>query len=242
MRRVVASLAVLGAVALGATTALAAAPTGDPQAIATYRQAVAATNALRGYVQSQSGYVRIQDSLGPTRYAHWAWGWDQFQPGYHPATEHLVLAQRGGRTVWIDDTLSAAPKGCRSPRCRLAVPIEIVITRTRAYYGLISGSKSYCFTREPLSDVPYTVGYRWWTTAGQYAKARPDGPLTEITSRFTIVHQPVTESDWITTSTHLFAKSTLRFAAGGGHLAYAFHNVDVQLTAAPHLPKLTLCS
>jgi hypothetical protein len=242
VRRLAVPLAAVAAAVLAASTAIAAGPTGDPAAIALYRQAVRATNALPAYVQSQAGYVRIQDSLGPMRFAHWAWGWDQFQPGYFPATERLVLVQRHGVTEWLDDTLTASTKGCQSPSCREAVPIELVITRTQVFAGLISsGSTAPCFVREPMHDAPYTAGSPWWTTTGQFAKARPDGPLTEITSRFSAGDQVVTESDWIATSTHLFAKSALHFAATHGHRAYTFSNTDRRLDRAPKLPSLTLC-
>jgi len=243
MRRVATGLVALLACLLVASAALAAGPTGNPSAIAMYRHAVRVTNDLPAYVQSQTGYVRIQDSLGPTRVAHWAWGWDQFQPGYFPAAEHLVLAQRGGHTVWIDDTLTSAPAGCHSPRCRKAVPIEFLITKTRAYYGLISsGSTASCFVREALRDVPYGVGSPWWTPAGQFFKPKPDGARTQITSKFVVGHQLVTEDDWITRSTSVFAKSVLHVAAGAGHPGYSYRNTDTRLSTAPHFPKLTLCS
>jgi hypothetical protein len=242
MRAFVAA-AVFAAVALAASAALAAGPTGDPATIALYREAVAATNALPDYVQSQSGYVRIEDSLGPKRFAHWAWGWDQVQPGYVAATEQLVLVQHRGRTVWIDDTLTASTKGCGSPRCRQAVPIELVITRTRAYYGLISsGTHASCFVRESLRDVPYAVGSPWWSVVGAFSKAQPDGRDTEVTSRFAAGGQLVTESDWITNASRIFARSVLRLAVGSGHPAYAYRNTDTRLAAAPHLPALTPCS
>ena len=243
MRRAIAALAAIAAIALSAPTALAAGPTGDPAAIALYRHAVEATNALPAYVQSQSGYVRIDDSLGPRRFAHWAWGWDQFQPGYVSATERLVLAQRDGRTVWIDDTLTASTKGCGSPRCRQAVPIELVITKTHAFYGLISsGTHASCFVREPLRDVPYAVGSPWWSTEGEFSKALQDGSLTKVTSRFSAGGQLVTETDWIANASQRFARSVLRLAAGTGHPAYGYANTDAQVAAAPHLPALTLCS
>jgi hypothetical protein len=243
VRRTIAALAAISTIALCATTALAAGPTGDPAAIAFYRHAVRATNALPAYVQSQSGYVRIDDSLGPKRFAHWAWGWDQFQPGYVAANERLVLAQRGGHTVWIDDTLTASTKGCSSPRCRQAVPIELVITKAAAYDGLISsGTHASCFVRESLRNVPYAVGSPWWATVGEFSKVQPDGSLSEVTSRFSAGGQLVTETDWISNGSNLFARSVLRLAAGTGRPAYGYRNTDAQVASSPKLPALTLCS
>jgi hypothetical protein len=216
--------------------------TGDPHAIALYRAAVRTTNDRPAYVQAQSGYVRIEDSLGPRRTAHWAWGWDQFQSGFHPATERILIVQRAGRVRWIEDTLTASTKGCHSPSCRLAVPIEFLITPTHAYYGLVStGSTASCFVPEALTHVPYSAGIAWWTTAGAYAPARPHGALTEVTSRYRSGGQQVVESDWITTSSRLFAKSVLQVAAGHGHPAFSFRNADSMLAAAPRFPRFSLC-
>jgi hypothetical protein len=241
--RAAVGVAACALVATPASGALAAGPTGDPGAIALYRSAVTATNALPAYVQTQTGYVRIQDSLGPKKFANWAWGWDQFQKGYHPAAEHLVIAQRHGRTLWIVDTMTSAAKGCHSPSCREAIPIMLVITRTHAYYGLISsGSLPTCFNPRPLAHVPYSVGTPWWVTAGKFSKPVPDGALTEVTSRFTVGGQAVTEADWITNASHLFTRSSLHLAAGDGHPAFAYRNADTRLTTAPHFPKLQLCS
>ena len=235
------------AIALSTTAAVAepaAGPTGSRAGIALFRAAAHATNALPAYIQSQSGYVRISDSLGPKRTAHWAWGWDQFQPGYYPAIERIVIAQRHGRTVWIDDVLTASTKGCHSPRCRQAVPIQLVITRTQAFYGLISsGSTASCFVREPLRHVPYAAGGAWWSTlAGHYDAPTPSRSSLEVTSQFTIGGQAVVESDWVARSSHLFDKSVLHIARGRAHPAFSYSNSDARLARAPHLPPLTLCS
>jgi hypothetical protein len=242
VRRAVASLVAGTTIAVATATALAAGPTGDPAAIALFRRAVAVTNALPAYVQTQSGYVRIQDSLGPRKFAHWAWGWDQFKPGYHPATERIVIDQRHGRTVWIEDTLTAAPKGCGAPSCRQAAPIEFVITPTHAYYGLISsGSSPPCFNPWPRRHVPYAAGSPWWTTAGSFAAPVPDGALTELRSKLSIDGRVVTEHDWVSRSSHVFERSALRLAAGAGLPSFTYRNTDARLTSAPHLPALTLC-
>lgn len=230
-------------VGLGAGVALAAGgATGDRASIALYRTAVRTTNSMAAYVQRQSGYVEIADSLGPKRYAHWAWGWDQFKSGYHAATERIVLVQHDGEVAWIEDVLSASTKGCHAPSCRDALPIELLITPTHAYEGIISsGSTAACFDQVAVGDVPYGAGIPWWIVGGDYQPSHRHGALTEITSTYKNGGQETTESDWITTSTKRFAKSAFRVAKGHGHPGYAFRNADTALRAAPRFPSFSLC-
>jgi hypothetical protein len=234
-------LAATVALSLGATVALAGV-SGNRQSLALYRAAVRATNALPAYVQVQTGYIHIEDSLGPTQYAHWAWGWDQFQPGFHPATERITIVQHAGKVAWIEDTLTSATKNCHSPSCRFALPIEFLITSTRAYYGIISsGSVAPCFHPETTAHVPYSAGVAWWTTVGDYAPAHPNGATIEISSTYRSGGQRVNESDWIT-ATRLFDRSLFQIDKGHGHPGFSFRNTDTPLAAAPHFPRVTLCS
>ncbi len=230
------------AVSFGATAALAAGVSGDPASLALYRSAVRATNALPAYVQRQSGYVQISDSLGPKRTVHWAWGWDQFQPGFHPATERILIVQHDGRVAWIEDTISASSKGCHSPSCRKALPIELLITPTKDFDGLISsGSSASCFVAVTPNHIPYSAGVPWWSTAGDYQPSQRHGSLTEVTSTYKSGGQELTESDWITTSTKRFDKSVFRIAKGHGHPAFSFRNADAPLAATPTFPAFSLC-
>lgn len=230
------------ALTLGTTVALAAGASGDPASLALYRSAVRTTNALPSYLQRQSGYMEISDSLGPKRVVHWAWGWDQFQRGFHPATERILIVQRAGKVAWIEDTLSASTKGCHSPSCRKALPIELLITPTKDFDGLISsGSTASCFTVVSPNHVPYSAGIPWWTTAGTYQPEQPHGLLTEVTSTYRSGGQALTEQDWITTSTKQFDKSVFKIEKGHGHPAFAFRNADVPLAATPRFPRISLC-
>ncbi len=243
VRAALGALAATLAGSLGATVALAAGgASGDPASLALYRAAAHVTNALPAYVQRQTGYVQISDSLGPTRYVHWAWGWDQFQPGYHPATERILIVQHAGKVAWIEDTLSASTKGCHSPSCRKALPIELLITPTHDYDGLISsGTTASCFVAVSPNHIPYSAGVAWWTVAGAYRPAEQHGPLTEITSTYRSGGQELTESDWITTATRQFDKSVFTIAKGHGHPGYTFRNADTALAAAPRFPRFSLC-
>jgi hypothetical protein len=228
---------------LAATPVAAAGPTGDPRAIAIYRAAARATNELPAYVITQSGYVRIFDSLGPKRRVHWAWGWDQGQPGYRPATERLVLVQRDGRTAWIEDTLTPTARSCRGG-CAV-VPIELLITPTAAWDGLVSsssGTSAGCFVRVATTHAPYVAGGPWWATVGALSAPVRSGRLTEITSRFALASREVRESDWLTTATRLFARSVVQVAPGGGTPGFTYASSDATLARVPRFPSITLCS
>jgi len=240
VRRGIAVLGTLAVLAL-AVPAAAAGPTGDPQAIALFREAARATNALPAYVITQSGYVRIDDSLGPRRRVHWAWGWAQAQPGYRAATERLVVVQRGGRTAWLEDTITPTAASCRDD-CGV-VPIELVITHSAAYDGLVSsGTSASCFERVSVLRVPYPAGGPWWTAVGTLARPVRAGTLTSITSQFPTGPQLVRETDWVRTATNLFARSTVAVAAGGGRPAFAYRSTDTPLAHVPRFPSITLCS
>jgi hypothetical protein len=227
---------------LAATPAGAEGPSGSPASIALFKAASRATNALPAYVVAQSGYLRVKDSLGPVRTIHFAWGWAQFQPGYRAASERLVLVQRKGTVRWLEDTLTPTPCGTTS-RCPHMVPIELLVTTKAAFEGLVSsGTSASCFERVGLAHVPYPAGGAWWAPVGHLAPPALDGALTEITSRFTSGGQPVTESDWLHTTSRVFAKSVVRVAKGGGRKAFTYRNTDTALRRAPRFPRLILCS
>ena len=241
--RAAALAAVVLAAALSAVPALAAGPTGDRAAIVLFRAAARATNDLPAYVVSQSGYVRIADSLGPRRTVHWAWGFDQGERGYRPATERIELVQRAGKVLWLEDTLTPVPAPCHAEKCAPVLPIQLVITRTAAFAGLISsGTAASCVVREPLAKVPYPAGFAWWAPVGRLSPAVRAGALTAITSRFSSGGQAVTETDWLRASSRLFDKSVVRFAAGDGRHAFTYESRDARLPTTPRFPALTLCS
>jgi hypothetical protein len=239
-RVVVATAAV---VVLAAAPAAATGPTGDGRSITLFRLAARTTDALPAADVTQSGYVRIADSLGPVKQAHWAWGWAQYKAGYRPATEHLVLVQRRGRTLWLEDTMVPVAAQCSGTKCAQVLTIQLLITRTAAFYGLVSsGTTAPCFTRVALSRVPYVAGTPWWAVFGDLAPAIQEGTQTEITSRYASDGQAVTEADWIGVRSHRFAKTTVRAARGDGHRPYAYLDVDTLPRVAPRLPALTICS
>lgn len=223
--------------------ASAAGPTGSPASIALFSAAAHATNALPAYVIAQTGFVRIHDSLGRTRSAHWAWGWDQVHQGFHEASERIVLVQHKGSTAWVEDLMTPLAKTCHAEKCGGVFPIELLITPTRAFYGIVSsGSTPACFERVGLSHVPYVAGAPWWTVVGDLAAPQPHGASTEITSRFVADGQRVSEADWIATSSRRFTRSSVHVAAAPGRRSFSYSSTDALPVSLPRAPSLTLCS
>ena len=243
-RTTVRAASALVAIALAALLpSVASGATGDPAAIALFRTAAHTTNALPSYVIAQTGYVRIHDSLGRTRSAHWAWGWDQFRRGFHEARERIVLVQHGGSTEWIEDLMTPVARSCSAATCGGLFPIELLITPTRAFDGIVSsGSTATCFEPVARSRVPYVAGVPWWSVVGDLSAARVVGASTQVTARFVAGAQHVAEADWIRTASRRFTRSSVHVAAGGGRPAFSYASTDTPLRSLPRAPKLTLCS
>ncbi len=216
--------------------------TGDPHAIAFYRAAANATNALPSYMIVQTGYVRLAEHPGAAIPLSYAWGSAQWQRGYLPAKERLVLVQARGRTVWILDTLFPAHVACHRS-CVRAYPLQLFITRGGAFAGLVlRGSTAACFQHEALSRVPYGVGTRWWFAEGRFSPLTTAGGLTTVTSRWPDAGQHAVEVDAASTTTHLFVHSTLRVAPVGRVHGFTFHQSDTRLTRVPRPPKVKVCA
>jgi hypothetical protein len=236
---------VLASLTVGTLAAAGTGTSGNGAAIALYRVAARATNALPAYVISQHGYVRINDSIGKHRRTEWAWGQDQFQSGEVATTERLVLVQRHGSVAWIEDTLHPDVKCDSGGTCPAMLPLQFFITPTRAYVGIISSSSSTtaaCFTRESLADVPYAAGISWWWAVGSFAPEVKDGALTKVTATYPNSGQAETETDWIANATKLFAKSVFSVAKSGAHRAFRFTASYSRLSTQPSTPHITICS
>jgi hypothetical protein len=236
-------VAAVVAVCVVPASAFALGTTGDAKAIAFYRSAVAATNNLSSYVQTQTGYVRIISSVGKTDSSNWAWGNQQFRHGYYATHERLVIVQSAGKVVWIEDTLRPILPKCTTTICNTAFPIQFFITKTSAFEGIVtSGTTASCFRRQAFIYIPYRAGGPWWFTGGYYLPMAVRGGQTVIVSKFPSGGQQVTETDSIATAKRLFVSSVIHLAAHGSERAYVYSNHDVVLAARPKPPKITLCS
>lgn len=237
-----AGMAMLLSVATTAGAASQPSATGNAQAIALYRAAANATNALPAFIINQTGYVRISTTIGKPDRLNWAWGMDQWHRGYYPAREHIVLVQSHGHTDWIEDTLVPMDASC-GDSCLHVFPIQFFITRGGAFAGIVlSGSNAPCFQHEKLSRVPYGVGTRWWFAYGHFAPLTHSGAITTVTSRYPNEGQWQTEVDGVTTKSHHFVRSTFRIAPRGKLRGFSFHQVDGVPSALPAVPDIEICS
>ena len=183
--------------------------------------------------------MRISDSLGPKRVVHWAWGWDQFQKGFYPATERIVLVQHHGRVAWIEDILSASSKNCHSPSCRKALPIELLITPDQGVRRAhLVGERRVVLRPVSPQHVPYAAGVPWWTTAGDYEPAQQHGALTEITSTYHSGGQALTEIGLDHDVDTALRQVGVHVANGHGHPGYGFRNADDAAREGTALPEV----
>ena len=217
--------------------------TGNPAAIAFWRVTAARTNALPDYVLTQTGWMRASDSV-KKKQVTWTWGFAQFKSRtlrVYPARERIVLVQRAGKTIWLEDIVTPIDTSCHIAQCK-QYPIELVVRPNAAFDGLVlSGSSAECFAKVSLAKVPYFVGSPFWVPAGHYAPKVVRGAVTEITSTYENEGQHVTETDLIPTRTKLFASSELHAAAATGRRAFYYRIVDSRLAKAPRAPSITLC-
>jgi len=231
-----------------AAAALAAGATGDGAAIRLFRDVAARTNAQPAMQIVQSGYMAETAHVGsPTSFSY-RWGFGTVPRGYVRSTETITYAQHLGRVVWVADVLTAAAPGCHQVTgCPQLAPIELFVTKVAAFAGVVDRPDATvgCFVREPLTNVPYRAGGRWWTAIGDFRPliVRGNQVLVTITYAWSDGRH-VVERDSIDHSTALFSASTFRVGAGStsAQPPFSFAQRDTVLSYAPPAPRVTLCS
>ncbi len=245
----------LGACALGVVagvlvpaSARAAGPVGDPTTIAYVKAIDANTDAQRGMQILQTGYMTLASRGGSHPVLSYRWGFGTVPAGSVRAKETITYAQSGGRVAWLDDVLTPNVADCAaSPTCRRTVPLELVVTRTGAFAGVIDGPNDAvsCFHRESFDAVPYRAGGRWWSAVGDYRPMVERGNQRLVTDTYAWADaQHVTEIDSIDVATRLFAASSFHVARGSSSAepAFGFAQGDTALTTTPTAPKVLLCT
>lgn len=245
-RAVAATLAVASVLA-GAAPALGAGSTGDGAAIRLFRAVAAHTNAQPAMQVVQSGYMAETIHVGSPASFAYRWGFGAVPAGYVRSTETITYAQHDGRVVWVTDVLDAPAPGCHQVAgCRQLAPIELFVTRTAAFAGVVDGPQATvgCFEREPFTNVPYRAGGRWWTAIGDFRPLIVRGNQALVTVTYAFSNgQHVIERDSIDVSTRLFSASTFHVGRGTtrSEAPFSFAQRDTALTYAPPAPKVTRC-
>jgi hypothetical protein len=230
-----------------ATVALGAGAAGDGAAIRLFRDVAANTHAEPAMQITQTGYMTESAHPGSSRSFSYRWGFGAVPRGSVAASEAITYAQHLGRVVWVTDVLTGTAPGCvRAAGCPRLTPIELLITRVAAFAGLVDdpGGAVGCFVREPLANVPYRAGGRWWTAIGDFRPMAQRGNQVLITLTYSWADsRHVVERDSIDRSTNLFTASSFHVGRGRGATGapFSFGQSDAPLSYAPPAPKVTLC-
>ncbi|HLK46198.1 MAG TPA: hypothetical protein VKT18_09410 [Acidimicrobiales bacterium] len=248
MRRLLVALGLCAATLAGsAAVALAAGPTGDAATIAYVRAVDANADAQRAMQVTQTGYMTFTSEGGPSPTFSYQWGFGVVPVGSVPAAELITFAQHLGTVVWVTDVLTPNVTRCTASRsCASIVPLELLVTRKAAFAGLLDGPGATvsCFDREPLRNVPYRAGGRWWAAVGDYRPMVTRGNQRLVTDTYAWADgQHVTEHDSIDVASRLFAAATYRVGRGvqPGAVAFSFAQHDAPLAATPAAPRVHLC-
>jgi hypothetical protein len=240
-------VALAAAATVGTGSAAEAGSTGDGAAIRLFRAAAAITNAQPAMQVVQSGYMAETAHVGSPMSFAYRWGFGTLPPGYVRSTETITYTQHRGRVVWLTDVLSAPVPACRQvSACPQLAPIELFVTRVAAFAGVVDGPGGTvaCYTREPVANVPYRAGGRWWTAVGDFHPLIVRGNQALVTVTYEWADgQHVIERDSIDASTRLFSASIFHVGTGakGSEPSFSFAQKDTALSYAPPAPKVSIC-
>jgi hypothetical protein len=225
---------------------------GNPAAIAYYRQAVAKTNALPALQDVYHRYYWLYDDASVTGAKgafDLAWGYPKRPASYYVAATGTDLVRMvKGKSSWY--TLTVAPS-CGGGICvSSAEPLEILVTKGGDFWGYVrSGTQAACWNHATGNSAwinkDYKSGSAWWSTTGYYRPIVHQGNQVLITSIYPNSDKAtITETDSINATTKLFTGSKYKVSASPNH-AYPAHSYSITETdpkAAPHAPKVHLCS
>jgi hypothetical protein len=236
-------LAVLAASAAVAAAELSA--TGNAQAIAFDRAAVAAENRAPGYAVTQRGLITMRSTLAGGKHSvKLSWGTGTIKPGWTAVAERLTFAQQDGLIAWITDDLT--PLCIRGSDCKANLPIELVTNFYGAYLRFATSS-SPCFyvaagVRSPYPDTEVP----WWSVGGDFlGPPARHGADTVLTYTYPYGKTRVAEeTDTIITRTKAFRTGVVRVANGRRARppwAFTIRAHFTQLRHAPPAPTVTEC-
>lgn len=216
-------IVVVGLVVLvSAVTALAAAPSGDQQAIKLARAQVRAYSRIPALSFTRIGFAAMRDAEGSTSFFDWTWGQGVVPHGWAKATEHALLGVLGGRVAWWRDDLTPAP--CTAPGFCFRIPVELAGERSGQFVAFGSASNHTCFS--PLNgSTPIQVGARVDTVGGRFSAPVRRGGSVRLTYVFPwrgLATQPATETDMLSARTLLDQSGRIRVARGPGRGRPAF--------------------
>jgi hypothetical protein len=200
----IAACGALGALAIAATVALATAarPTGNPGAIAFYKQSRTAMAAYEGIAFKGTGtsYEIIRQPGGDS----FRFDFGAAPRGYSAAVAKVLVVQRNGVITEEVDTLKAPGKPALRVWQSGAAEVGELLTRKPCTELIPANSASFV-----------TVGHRYVGLSGRFAKLTVlGGSLRVVSSSYSLAGGTAHERDTISAASHLWQSSHLVIAGG----------------------------
>jgi len=247
IRPVTSVLGVLLATAAIVTPASASSSaTGDAAAIAAYRAAASATNALPVIQDTVAHLYFLKDSASSIR-QHGASGVQLVQgvtqPGFVTTRVVRTFRLSAGHIVWVLTKVS--PECATAGACRNAVAVQYFDTASSEETLLMSGASSrYCDAQSVPSAKAlfgFTPGLGVWTLSGNFSSLARQGAQQVITSQYPSSGSTVTETDYVNAATRHFTKSVYVVAATSRSPRVTFSVAETDPLLVPATPHFRAC-
>jgi hypothetical protein len=215
---------------------------GNSAAIAFYRTVVAATQHQGGVDEVQTGFVVMKDTLSKTSAGVSVTMGSGRQPtGYVQTTEHLTVADSGGKISWASDALTPM---CATVVCP-DIPYQLLLT-SAGLFGHFGSSiaAGTCWTHDSGSLDYLRVGAPFgYDLVGNFGPLKNSKDAVVVTSTYPWGSKDsATEVDTIPSNTHLPVSGVVHVAATVGQPAFQYRWTNKWLPGSPAEPKIVLCN
>jgi len=222
--------------------------TGNAQAIALYAKAVQATNARPVLQDTSTDTYFLQDNVttltNPSSFAYVLKAAVPKTPGgFVPAKTVSTYRLVNGIIKWA--TTLVLPECTKTSACNDSVGLEFYDTASQEKVALLTGSPSkYCWAQTQsasLANFALTPNSGVWSIAGKFSPIQKAPGHTLFVSRYGDNGIPITEDDYVSSTTHLFDKSVHHYAATGSILADTIVASETDPSALPTPPNFHGC-
>jgi len=220
--------------------------TGNTAAIALYSRAVTTTNALPVLEDTSTNYFFLQDNSSTlsTSGFHLQRGVPRAPAGFVDARVIQTYRIVGTKEKWI--LTKIVPDCGATSACRHTVGLEFFDAPTSEKVAYLTGpTTKYCWAQSFAPSNSYfgaTIGLSVWNVSGKFFPVKHHADQTIFTSQYSSGGQPVTETDWVATSTDRFVRSVYQGSAIGQYPAYSFSVVETDPTSIPLAPNFPTCA
>lgn len=216
---------------------------GNAAAIALARASAAIESRMGSLAEVETGYAFMRDELGKTSSMQWRYDVGRAPSGYVPVIEHLTFDFHEGRIIWLSDVMD--------PRCQATfcsdLPYQVLLTG-----GGLTGHfdvaglppAASCWSRLTGSVDGFSVGEDVLGASGHFAPVVRSGAIERITSVIRAgTGRTWTETESLSTATHLPIAEVVQSSAGAGIPAFSFAETNDRWFTGPHPePRVTHCA